>query len=310
MESLSTFVQSPLFSRLSVILGGLILLGLFWWRAGSIHSVLDRLWRLIAGKADAHDPTVKSMLLESRDLEKFQFFYRLKVETLAEVRKLAAWMEAHGVGMSRLLKMRRWVNVTSPEVVLQPPRHYVWSHFAFGSLAMFAVAGISQFAASPDAYLQMRASKVWFKTDSTTVKAPLEGWSFDLANCATDQANVTHMTGFRETETEVICKALKDGGLKTLVKQTVEFQAWLEITGALIAIAIAFANILAAVAAQEALRLRKRHTLRARATPIPPQKRTNRSAVPAQPVEPGYLTLRSGGGRTSRQFNMSNARST
>jgi hypothetical protein len=258
VESLSTFVQSPLFSRLSIFLGGLILIGLFWWRAGSIHSVLDRLWRLIAGKADVHDPAVKSILLESRDLEKFQFIYRLKVETLADVRKLAAWMEARGVGMSRLLKMRRWVDAASPEVVLQPPKYYAVSHFVFGCLAMFAMFGLVQFAASPDAYLQMRASKVWFKTDATTVRAILEGWSFDLTNCTKEPSNIAHMTGFGDSETDVICKALKEDSLKVLVKQTIEFQMWTGIVGALIAIVVAVVNILAAGAAQEARHLRKR----------------------------------------------------
>ncbi|WP_423739680.1 DUF6216 family protein [Cupriavidus basilensis] len=111
MESLSAFVQSPLFSRLSIVITGLALLVLFWWRAGSIHSILERLWLLIAGKAEVHDPELKSIFQKNRDLEKFRFFYRLKVEPLADVRKLAAWMEVHGVGMSRLQRMRRWVDI-------------------------------------------------------------------------------------------------------------------------------------------------------------------------------------------------------
>lgn len=143
VDSLSTFVQSPLFSRLSVVLGGLIVVGLFWWRAGSIHTVLDRLWRLVAGKADVHDPVLKSLLLESRDIEKFQFIYRLKVETMVDVHKLATWMETRGVGMARLQKIRRWVDVTSAEVVSQPPRHYVRSHCVFGCMAMLTILGIS-----------------------------------------------------------------------------------------------------------------------------------------------------------------------
>ncbi|WP_157122934.1 DUF6216 family protein [Pandoraea vervacti] len=258
MDSLSTFVQSPLFSRLSVVLGGLIVVGLFWWRAGSIHTVLDRLWRLVAGKADVHDPVLKSLLLESRDIEKFQFIYRLKVETMVDVHKLAAWMETRGVGMARLQKIRRWVDVTSAEVVSQPPRHYVRSHCVFGCMAMLTILGISQLAASHDAYLQMRTSKVWFKTDAVTVKAPLEGWSFNLAKCQDDRTKLANLTGFNASETNAICNAFKDDRLKALVNETVKWQAWTGIVGMLIAIFVAIINILAAGAAHEALRLRKR----------------------------------------------------
>ncbi|MCF2135223.1 hypothetical protein IHE27_03375 [Mycetohabitans endofungorum] len=102
MESLSTFVQSPALSPLSIIFGGLIMVGLFWWRAGSIHIVLDRLWRLVAGKADVHDPVLKALLLESRDIEKFKYTYRLKVETMAAIHRLDKWRRTHEISMSRL----------------------------------------------------------------------------------------------------------------------------------------------------------------------------------------------------------------
>lgn len=258
MESLSTFVQSPLFSRFSVVLGGLITIGLFWWRAGSIHTVLDRFWRLVAGKTDVHDPVLKSLLLESRDIEKFQYTYRLKAETMADVRRFAAWMKAHGVGMPRLQKMRRWIDLTSAEVVCQPPRHYVLSHFVFGCLIMLSILGIGQLVTSHDAYLQMRTSKVWFKTDAVTVKAPLEDWSFDVGKCEADRSGLAQLTGFNASETDVICNALKDDSLKDLVKRTVEWQAWTGIVGSLIAIVVGLINILAAGAAQEAVVLRKR----------------------------------------------------
>lgn len=257
MESLSTFVQSPLFSRLSAALGGMLLIGVFWWRAGSIHSVLDRFWRLVAGKADVHDPVLKSLLLESRDIEKFQFIYRLKVETMADIRNLAAWMEEHRVGMVRLQKMRRWLDVNSAEMVRQPPKHYVLSRFLVACLAMLALLGISQLAASHNAYLQMRTSKVWFKTDAITVKAPLEGWSFNQAKCAIDRDALTQLTGFNATETEAICNALNNDGLKPLVKQTIEFQVWVGIAGIVVALGLALTNIGAASAAQAALCLRK-----------------------------------------------------
>lgn len=125
MESLSSFVQSPLLSRASIALAGLLALAFFWWRAGSIHSVLDRIWRLIAGKADVHDPVLKALLQESRDIEKFQFIYRLKVETMNEMRELIAWMATHRVGMSKLQTMRKWIDTTSKEIIRQPPKHYV-----------------------------------------------------------------------------------------------------------------------------------------------------------------------------------------
>ncbi|MEJ2769016.1 DUF6216 family protein [Mycetohabitans sp. B46] len=258
MESLSTFVHSPLFSQLSIIIGGLIMVGLFWWRAGSIHSVLDRLWQLFAGKADVHDPVLKALLLESRDIEKFKYTYRLKVETMAAIHMLDKWRRTHEISMSQLQRMRSWIDTTLPEVVRQPSRHYVLIHFASACLALLLMLGIGQLAASGNAYLQMRVSKVLFKTDAVTVKAPLEGWSFDSARCAADKAGLAQLTGFNASETDAICNALKDNSLKALVKQTLKCQAWVAIAAVLVAVVVALSNILAVRSAKEALRLRKR----------------------------------------------------
>lgn len=258
MESLSSFVQSPLFSRASIALAGLCALAFFWWRAGSIHSVLDRIWRLIAGKADVHDPVLKALLQESRDIEKFQFIYRLKVETMNEMRELIAWMATHRVGMSKLQTMRKWIDTTSKEMIRQPPKHYVPSHLGLATLAMIVIMGLGPLAGSHDAYLQMRASKVWFKTDAVTVKAPFEGWTFRQDQCASNRSVLAQITGFSQSETEAICDALKNDGLKPLVKQTVEFQAWTGIVGIAIALIFAFTNLGAAISAQAANRLRKK----------------------------------------------------
>ncbi|MCG1017232.1 MULTISPECIES: DUF6216 family protein [Burkholderiaceae] len=257
MESLSTFVQSPALSPLSIIFGGLIMVGLFWWRAGSIHIVLDRLWRLVAGKADVHDPVLKALLLESRDIEKFKYTYRLKVETMAAIHRLDKWRRTHEISMSRLQKMRFWIDTTSHEMVRQPPRHYVLIHLAWACLALFPISGISQLVGSGDAYLQTRTSKVLFKTDAVTVKAPLGGWSFDSAKCVADKAGLAQLTGFNASEIDAICNALKDDSLKALVKQTLKEQAWVAIAVVLVAVVVALSNILAARAAKEALRLRK-----------------------------------------------------
>lgn len=153
--------------------------------------------------------------------------------------------------------MRFWIDTTSHEMVRQPPRHYVLIHLAWACLALFPISGISQLVGSGDAYLQTRTSKVLFKTDAVTVKAPLGGWSFDSAKCVADKAGLAQLTGFNASEIDAICNALKDDSLKALVKQTLKEQAWVAIAVVLVAVVVALSNILAARAAKEALRLRK-----------------------------------------------------
>jgi hypothetical protein len=258
VESLSALAQSPLFSKLSIVIAGLILVGLFWWRAGSIHIILDRIWRLIAGKTEVHDSVLKSLLVESRDVEKFVFFYRLKVETMEEIHKLATWMRKHSIGIARLQKMRPWVDVNSPQIVLQPPARYVLHRFLIALLTMGATAVISPAPFVHEAFLQMRASTVWFKTDAVSVQAIWGGWKFNRLQCLADRSAVAKLTGFNIGETNSICDALNNDGLKPLVEQTVTIQKWIGIAFVLSAFAVGLHNLFAAISAQEAVNLRKK----------------------------------------------------
>ena len=59
MEAFNGLVQSPWLQPLMTLLAGAVLLAWFWWRAGSIRSVLDRVWHLLAGNTDVNDPTLR-----------------------------------------------------------------------------------------------------------------------------------------------------------------------------------------------------------------------------------------------------------
>lgn len=265
MGSLSEFIQSPIFSRLPYASVAIMILGgVFWWRARSIQSILERIWHLMAGKTDAHHPALKSFLQKNRDLEKFRFLYRLKVETFSDMQNLIAWSDAHNIGMIHLQKMRSWIDANTKEIVREPSKCHYKSRVTFAAVALIAIFSASNIGASPAAYFKMKASGTWFATDATTVRALWngwwfgDGWSFNVSDCA-DEPKITRETGFNETETHLICKSMKDGGeLRSLTKDTIKLQRWFGGVSALIALVIAIRSLLSAFAAKDAENLRKK----------------------------------------------------
>lgn len=256
MDTFSSFVQSPLFSRLSVASLSVGLVAFFWWRAGSIHSILERLWLLIAGQAEVHNTDLRAIFQETRDLERFRFLYRLKVETVKDVKKLTSWMNANEIGMFRLQRMNAWIDVKAPGILVRPPQYFVPGRLAIACTSFIAMVCVAQLATSQFAYFQMRESRIWFKTDATTISAPFGGWTFTAAECS-NSPRLSQMTKFLMSETDAICKALQEKAIESLVKQTVKFQSWLGLGFMLITLITAILNILTAVAAQEAVGLWK-----------------------------------------------------
>lgn len=267
MGSLAEFVQSPIFSRLpffaAVSIAGMMLGGVYWWRAGSIQSILERIWHLIAGKTDVHDPALKSFFQKNRELEKFRFLYGVKVDTSVDMQKLLTWLDKHNIGTLTLRKMRPWVDTGTEEIIRQPPKYYAKSRMAFATVALIVFFSATHFGSSQAAYFKMRASGVWFATDTTRVRALWDGWwfrdgwSFDASDCA-DESKIIHETKFSETETQSICKSLKDGELRSLTKETIKLQLWFGGIAALAALAIAIPNLWSVIAAMNAENMRKK----------------------------------------------------
>lgn len=229
-----------------------------WWRAGSIHSILDRIWRLIAGKAEVQNATLKSFLQANRDLEKFRFIYGLKVETIVDLNKLIKWMEKHSLSISALQKVRRWVDPRSPEILMKPPQSYIKAKIFTVGVVSVIFLGCNYLGTSRSTIFQMKQSKVWFKTDATTIDAPLGGWSFNSSSCEGNIEGVMRETGFLTHEAAEICRAMKGDSLKALVRQDLKTQRAIGVLGMTLALVTMLYSIFTAVAAQEATRLRKK----------------------------------------------------
>lgn len=216
----------PVFSA-----GLLLLLYLWIWaRAGSAHFLLDRLWRIAAGRREVHDSVLREIQQESRDLEIFRFSYRMPVQSLADLHKLDSWAKAHNVGMLRLKAVWRWVDVRNSEVVLRPHRASKPALFLLLAVLWISSAIAGSLLASPSGYFQMKESKVWFKTDATTVRSMTlwgDDWVIAATECAAESSAILQKTGFRESELLDLCRALVSGTIKDQVRSLVKQQRWL-----------------------------------------------------------------------------------
>lgn len=224
MESLSSIFQSPLLAALiSPILaaGGLLF---FLFRVGSLHSLLERLWRLVAGKAEVENPQLKKLIQENRDLERFRFIYGLNIETQSEFQRLMSWLHRHRVGIARLQRVRKWVDIRSPHLVLKPPRRYVLGQFAMMMTAYLAASLSVAALFIDDAYLRARGSDVLFKTDGTAISGFWGSPSAMLNGCLSDPGVLAREFKFSAAEATTLCKMFEDKSLRKLSAQAIHEQ--------------------------------------------------------------------------------------
>lgn len=255
---LSSLVQSPLLQPAAFVLLGIILLAVFWWRAGSIRSVLDRVWHLMAGRSDVNDPVLKELLINSRDLERFRFTYRLKVDSLADVHKLHAWSAQHQIDLANLTALRDWVDPKHLELIKAPPK----SLFVIETLVVVVLAaGTILFGAlllPSGALLQTKESGVYFRAQEATVEHPFRWWRYGADSCRPNLDSVMRETGFTRDEAVLICDALKEGKLDSLIVDNQSTQRWLFALVALVSTPLILSGIWKVNAAQAALAMRSK----------------------------------------------------
>lgn len=215
-----------------ILLPGLFLLLCLWIRAraGSATFLLDRLWRMAAGRREVQDAVLREIQQQSRDLEIFRFFYRMPVQSLADLHKLDNWAKAHNVGMLRLKALWRWVDVRNAEVVRRPHRASRLALFLFLVVLWILSMLAGSLLASPNGYFHMKESKVWFKTDANTVKSMTlwgDDWVFAATECAAESPDLLQKTGFWKSELFDLCRTLASGSMKDQVRSLVKQQRWL-----------------------------------------------------------------------------------
>lgn len=222
METVSTLLRSPPLIAYSGPL--LLVIGIlfFWWRSGSIYSLLERIWRLVAGKTEVSDEKLKKFILETRDVEKFRFMYGLKVERMAELHKLLEWLNVNSIGISKAQMAKRWINAKS-RVLIPVPKYYLFNRALGLALCGVVLMTLVISVTSSEALLQMKGSRTWFLADAASIKGFYEDWVIEPAQCPKEIVS-ENVGGLTNAEVHLLCDAFKDGTLKQLVSDTVRQQ--------------------------------------------------------------------------------------
>jgi hypothetical protein len=253
METVSTLLRSTPLLHFSGPLLLAIVIGFFWWRSGSIYILLERVWRIVAGKMEVSDPVLKEFIQENRELEKFRFMYGLMVGTKTELHKLLEWLRENSIEIGTAQRAKRWID-TKDRKLIPMPKHYLLG-ISLGLVFCMAIAMVCLKAAtSHSALLQMKGSKVWFLAEANEVRGLWGDWSIDQSLCVKDATSISGLSGFTPSETSVLCDAYKNNTLGKIVSDTVRQQ---QVFGllygilALIFVAVLISSIASAAAAKK-----------------------------------------------------------
>lgn len=223
MEPISTLLRSPATTLTGPIIVAILIL-IFWLRAGSIYALLERFWRFTAGKSEISDPVLKEFSVETKDLERFIFMYRIKVNTTYEMHRFLSWLKTHQIGIGQAQRASRWIDPSTSEIIKHPPKRHaihLGSTLFFSTILAFAIGNL---ALTSSTLLQVKASKAWFATDGQSAWYHADYFKFEDIDCSGLKQPSAPPSKLSEQDSNLICQLLKNGSLKTIADRSVHQQ--------------------------------------------------------------------------------------
>ncbi|MCV2217661.1 DUF6216 family protein [Thauera sp. Sel9] len=238
MNDIAALAGSPLVLKLAPVAALVFLCVFYLWRAGSMNTLFERVWSLAAGQAKVASKELEEFLAWNRDIEKFRFMYRLKVESQAQLKRLMTWCKKYDIPVVRLQRARYWVRLREAEIVVEPSRRELACTVVVMAAAVLCMVWANMGANDPLAQLYMKESGARFRTDGAVIHfRGSNGETFDLARCD-DQATRESVTSMPQADLALLCEADTRAQLPAFAEKSVREQRWLY--GILIAVSLLF----------------------------------------------------------------------
>lgn len=255
---LSTLTLNSATALIQYILGPATLIFIssgviIYWRSGSSHALLLKLWSIFAGQANIKSPSVAKFADDERDLAHFRFMSRAKVSTLRDAERLISWSTQYNVSIHLLRASGEYFDLEKPA-----PRGKLFSvkrtklvlpFLCFVALSAILVVGV-YFVAQDRALIRMTASGNYFEIDENYISRALSNEKLSWGDCKRKDI-VPSISG---SDREAFCAAKVDKALILSIRENILTQqagGWIVSAEALVALLAVTASANTVVSARK-----------------------------------------------------------
>lgn len=182
-------------------------------RAGSAGFLLDRVWRVLGGKKDFHNPIFQSECNQLGDYEKFKYISGIRFQSNAKVIETLAWLQECRIGLEELIRVKSYFS--SNEIKLRLPQ--MNTHKAIGAITIFiftATTLIALISHVPAALLTIKKTDTIIWASTSTVRS-WDGfrWVINADDCRTGKIQLENH------DEKVICEILTDSKIEKPIEE-------------------------------------------------------------------------------------------
>lgn len=194
-------------------------------RAGSMHFLRDRIWRLMGGKSDFLIPDLQKLKLEARELEHFRFEFGIPANTIRNIELFEKWISDNEIYLKDAAAAKEYIDWADYDNLNIKRKNLTLSRKIFASFGFFFLASATSFflAATPNYLMASFDDSPFFYISTKETKLSIFGGvAVDSTTCKEEAtlATISQENGFPLHRLKIICNAYDDEDqLKTLKKR-------------------------------------------------------------------------------------------
>lgn len=181
-------------------------------RAGSMHFLRDRIWRLMGGKSDFLIPDLQKLKLEARELEHFRFEFGIPASTIRDIELFERWISDNIISLKDAATAKEYIDWSDYKQLRIKEKNFTILRKLFTYFGIFTLtsAALFFFIAIPNYLMASFEDSPFFYISTKETKfSILGGDTLDSTSCKEKEilSRLSQKNEFPLDRLQSICRA-------------------------------------------------------------------------------------------------------
>lgn len=198
-------------------------------RAGSMHFLRDRIWRLMGGKSDFLIPDLQKLKLEARELEHFRFEFGIPASTIRDIEYFEHWISENTISLKDAATAKEYIDWSDYSHLDIKKKNFTFLQKLFTYLGILTLvsAALFFFIAIPNYLMASFEDSPFFYISAKETKfSILGGDTLDRTSCKEKEAlsRLSQENDFPLDRLQTICSAYESEEQTNSLKKRINEQ--------------------------------------------------------------------------------------
>lgn len=193
--------------KVAELAGVAFVLWLAWWRTGSFHYLVHRLFQALGATKAFHSETAQRHWNDYEDLHQHNLWHGLRLSTSRDLKRFLAWLDTHDISIEEASRARWFFNANTQK--FSQPSAPIKLAASFSILAVVLICWFygGALQTSTHALIKVKASGTWFWVNNDEAygfwgRIGYETWHLNNTTCLFADEPPEGLTGWDQ---DVIC---------------------------------------------------------------------------------------------------------